>query len=48
MPPKRDLSSQTSQANDDVPPQFKNVGPVSVEGLHRYLRTLVGLVKRQA
>ena len=29
MPPKRDLSSQTSQANDNVPPQFKNVGPMN-------------------
>ena len=48
MPPRRDLSSQTSQANDNVPPQFENVGPMSIEGLCRYLGTIVGLVERQA
>ena len=48
MPPRRDLSSQIIQANNDVPPQFENVGPMSPKGLYRYLGTIAGLVKRQA
>ena len=48
MPPKRNLSSQTSQANDDVPPQFENVGLISAEGLYRYLGTIAGMVKSHA
>ncbi|RVW59009.1 hypothetical protein CK203_106036 [Vitis vinifera] len=36
-----------SQANDDVPP-VEGLPPVSVEGIYRYLGTLVGLVERQA
>ena len=46
MPPRKDLSSQTSQANDNIPPQFENVGPVSVEVLYRYFGTIAGLVER--
>ena len=48
MPQMRDLSSQTSQANDNVPPQFEDVGPMSAKGLYRYLGTIVGLVECQA
>ena len=48
MPPRRDLSSQTSQANDNVPPQFENVCPMSAKRLYRYLGTIAGLVEHQA
>ena len=48
IPPRRNLSSKTSQANDDVPCQFENVGLMSVEGLYRYLRTIARMVELQA
>ena len=48
MPPRRPTSSQNSEANNDVPPSLKGLPPMNVEGLYRYLRTLVGLVERQA
>ena len=47
MPPRRDLSSQTSQTNDDVPPQFENMGPMSAKGLYGCLGTIAGLVEHQ-
>ncbi|RVW95658.1 Transposon Ty3-I Gag-Pol polyprotein [Vitis vinifera] len=47
MPPRRAAFSQNSQANDDVPP-VEGLPPVSVEGIYRYLGTLVGLVEHQA
>ena len=46
MPPRRLASSQNSQANDDIPPPFEALPPISTEGLYRYLETLVGLVER--
>ncbi|RVX08020.1 hypothetical protein CK203_014895 [Vitis vinifera] len=48
MPPRRPASSQNSQANNDVPPLLEGLPPMNVEGLYRYLETLVGLVERQA
>ncbi|KAL6329746.1 hypothetical protein AAG906_035394 [Vitis piasezkii] len=48
MPPRRPVSSQNSQANNDVPPPFEGLPPINVEGLYRYLKTLAGLVERQA
>ncbi|RVW26440.1 hypothetical protein CK203_086130 [Vitis vinifera] len=39
MPPRRAVSSQNSQANDDVPP-VEGLPPVSAEGIYRYLGTL--------
>nr|CAN68039.1 hypothetical protein VITISV_018924 [Vitis vinifera] len=47
MPPRRAVSSQNSQANDDVPP-VGGLPPVSAEGIYRYLGTLAGVVERQA
>ncbi|RVW18432.1 Transposon Ty3-G Gag-Pol polyprotein [Vitis vinifera] len=47
MPSRRPVSSQNSQANDDVPP-VEGLPPVSAEGIYRYLGTLAGLVERQA
>ena len=47
MPPRRAASSQNNQANDDIPP-VEGLPPVSTEGIYRYLRTLAGLVERQA
>ncbi|RVW66053.1 RNA-directed DNA polymerase-like [Vitis vinifera] len=48
MPPRRPTSSQNSQANDDIPPPYEVLPPMSIEGLLRYLGTLAGLVERQA
>ena len=48
MPPRRPASSQNSQANDDITPPLEALAPMSIEGLYRYLGTLVGLVERQA
>ncbi|KAL6349222.1 hypothetical protein AAG906_033878 [Vitis piasezkii] len=48
MPPRRPTSSQNSQANDDIPPPFEALPPMSTEGLYRYLGTLAGLVERKA
>ena len=45
---RRKTSSQNSQANNDVPPPLEALPPMNVEGLYRYLETLVGLVERQA
>ena len=42
MPPRRDLSSQTGQANDEVPPQFDNVGPMSAKGFTDIWGLLLG------
>ena len=47
MPPRGPTSSQNSQANDDIPPPPEALPPMSIEGLYRYLGTLVGLVERQ-
>ncbi|RVW74785.1 hypothetical protein CK203_059447 [Vitis vinifera] len=48
MPPRKPASSQNSPANDDIPHPPKVLPPMSTEGLYRYLRTLAGLVERQA
>ena len=48
MSPRRPTSSQNSQANDDIPPPYEVLPPMSIEGLLRYLGTLAGLVERQA
>ncbi|RVW72158.1 hypothetical protein CK203_061810 [Vitis vinifera] len=48
MPPRRPTSSQNNQANNDVPHPLEGLPPMNVEGLYRYLETLVGLVERQA
>ena len=48
MPPRRPVSSQNSQANDDIPPPPEALPLMSTEGLYRYLGTLVGLVEHQA
>ncbi|KAL6313804.1 hypothetical protein AAG906_010223 [Vitis piasezkii] len=48
MPPRRPASSQNSKANDDIPHPLEALPPMSIEGLYRYLRTLVSLVERQA
>ena len=48
MPPRRPAFSQNSQANDDIPPLPEALPLMSIEGLYRYLGTLVSLVERQA
>ena len=48
MPTTRASSLQNRQASDNVPPQSKDVPPMSEERLYSYLGTLVGLAKRQA
>ena len=48
MPPRRPVSSQNSQANDDIPPPPEVLPSMSTEELYRYLGTLAGLVERQA
>ena len=48
MPPRRDSSSQTSHANDDITPQFENMGPMSTKGFYRYLGTIAELLERWA
>ena len=48
MPPRRPVFSQNSQSNNDVPPPFEGLPLINVEGLYRYLKTLAGLVERQA
>ena len=48
MPPRRPVSSQNSQANNDVPPPLEGLLSMNAEGIYRYLETLVGLVERQA
>ena len=48
MPPRRPASSQNSQTSNNVPPPLEGLPPMNVEGLYRYLETLVGLVERQA
>ena len=48
MPPRIPTSSQNSEANNDVPPSLEGLPPMNVEGLYRYLETLVGLVEHQA
>ena len=48
MPPRRPGPCQNSQANDDIPPPPEALAPMSTEGFYRYLRTLAGLVERQA
>ena len=48
MPLRRPTSSQTSKANDDIPPPLEALPPMSIEGFYRYLGTLAGLVERQA
>ena len=48
MPPRRPISSQNSQANNDVPPALEGLPSMNVEGLYRYLETLAGLVECQA
>ena len=45
---RRTTSSQNSHANDDIPPSLESLISMNVEGLYRYLRTLVGLVECQA
>ena len=45
---RRTTSSQNSHANDDIPHSLESLISMNVEGLYRYLRTLVGLVERQA
>ena len=45
---RRKTSSQNSQANNDVPPPLEALPPMNVEGLYRYLETLIGLVEHQA
>ncbi|KAL6320577.1 hypothetical protein AAG906_008577 [Vitis piasezkii] len=48
MPPRRPVSSQNSQANNDVPPALEGLPSMNVEGLYRYLKTLAaGLVECQ-
>ena len=48
MPTTRVISSQNRPVDDDVPPQYEDVPPMSVERLYSYLRTLARLVARQA
>ena len=48
MPLRRPTSSQNNHANNDVPHPLEGLPPMNVEGLYRYLETLVGLVERQA
>ena len=48
MPTMRATSSKNRPVDDDVPPQFENVPPMSAERLYTYLGTLVGLVERHA
>ena len=48
MPPRRTTSSQNNQANDGVPPSLKGLPPMNAEELYKYLKTLTGLVERQA
>ena len=48
MPPRRPASSQNNQVDADILLPPKALPPMSTEGLYRYLRTLAGLVERQA
>ncbi|RVX01843.1 hypothetical protein CK203_019352 [Vitis vinifera] len=48
IPPRRPISSQNSQTNNDVPPALEGLPSMNVEGLYRYLETLAGLVECQA
>ena len=45
MPTTRATSFQNWLVVDDVPPQFSDVPPMSVERLYSYLGTLAGLVE---
>ena len=48
MTPRRTTSSQNNQANDGVPPPLEGLPPMNEKRLYGYLRTLAGLVERQA
>ena len=48
MPARIPISSQNSQANDNVPHRLEGLPPMNIEGLYRYLRTLASLVEHQA
>ncbi|KAL6316633.1 hypothetical protein AAG906_019541 [Vitis piasezkii] len=48
MPARIPISSQNSQANDDVPHPLEGLPPMNIEGLYRYLGTLASLVEHQA
>ena len=48
MPARIPISSQNSQANDDVPHPLEGLPPMNIEGLYRYLGTLASLVEYQA
>ena len=46
MPMTRATSSQNRHANDDVPPQYEDLPPMSAERLYTYLGTLARLIER--
>ena len=48
MAPRRQTSSQNSQANDDVPAPVEGLPPMNAEGLIRYVGILAGLVEHRA
>ena len=48
MPPRRPTSSQSSQANDNIPHPLEGLPPMIAKGLYRYLETLTGFVECQA
>ena len=48
IPPRRPISSQNSQANNEVPHPLEGLPPMNIEGLYRYLGTLASLVEYQA
>ncbi|KAL6333238.1 hypothetical protein AAG906_028421 [Vitis piasezkii] len=48
MPPRRLVSSQNNQVNDDVPFPLEGLPPMNAKELYRFLETLATLVEHQA
>ena len=46
MPTTRATSFQIRLSDDDVPPRFEDVPPMSSKRLYSFLGTLAGLVER--